>query len=52
MALLPFDRTCHNLSYRVIVRNKHKLLQTKKSASFGNKMMQIINYNDINFSQL
>ena len=29
MALLPFDRTCHRLSYRVIVRKKLKLPQTK-----------------------
>lgn len=29
MALLPFDRTCHKLSYRVIGRSECKRYQTK-----------------------
>jgi len=43
MALLPFDRTCHMLSYRVIVGNKYKRYQKQKlSAPFIDKMMQIL----------
>lgn len=43
MALLPFDRTCHRLSYRVIVGNKYKRSQKQKlSAPFIDKMMQIL----------
>lgn len=43
MALLPFDRTCHMLSYRVIVGNKYKRSQKQKlSAPFIDKMMQIL----------
>lgn len=42
MALLLFDRTCHRLSYRVIIGGNANHIKQKISASFGNKMMQII----------
>ena len=42
MALLLFDRTCHRLSYRVIIGGNANHVKQKLSASFDLEMMQII----------